>query len=464
MSDRIFRDMKEQMVPSDAVVSGLLAQISALEAAKTEENVIAADFAKPAKAVNPAPKKKPVWFYGTCAVASALVLMSTLSLFGTDGENARDLFNDIVNNPAVVLQDGDTEEKVTDNNGDAVLTDTGKTDEAEGEATEEIKNGDKEDENTSESADKTPEDKKQETQKPAAENGKPASEQPAAPKTDDNAGSGNKGSDQKPPKKDTPKADKPKDDNSGNDGSNAKTDTPKTDEPKDSSRDDSKVTPGASGAADIAFTREILAEAALKSIQVDDSNYVVPTVISGADTVSNVGTMDLKLDETSTTNRAVVNATIKKLRGVSSDLAVAVDVDGFSGSLIYTNKDYNPGTLGQLVQDAGLSAASYGSSVRVKGESLGFSSTRNIQVTNLSSLLGTYIFSNTNASKVSKSNFDSGNAFCYFKSSSNPTGSTIDFSVSDNGYIYIKMSAGNSFTFHIGEDAAAAFIQAVCGA
>ena len=74
-----------------------------------------------------------------------------------------------------------------------------------------------------------------------------------------------------------------------------------------------------------------------------------------------------------------------------------------------------------------------------------------------------YILSNSDASLGSYSAYNSGNVHVLFKSSSNPTQAVIDFGVSDNGYLYVKMASGKAFTFHIGAEMANSFISQITG-
>ena len=104
MTDDMIRSMKEQMIPSDDVVNDLLAKIAALEASpENMDNVVTFDqsrFSRPAEtrversAQKAKTTKKSIWFYGTAAAASALVLLSTFAMFGTDSD-VQDQFGDI---------------------------------------------------------------------------------------------------------------------------------------------------------------------------------------------------------------------------------------------------------------------------------------------------------------------------------------------------------------------------------
>ena len=145
-------------------------------------------------------------------------------------------------------------------------------------------------------------------------------------------------------------------------------------------------------------------------------------------------------------------------------LDVAVDVDGFKQTLLYTNKEYAPDNLGQFIADAGLSShTGFSKSAFCKGESLGYSSYRKVTVSNIKSLVSSYIFAEESALPASFSSYKSGTVHVTFTSNSNPTGSVINFGVSNNGYLYVKMASGKSFTFHIGESSASSFINSVTG-
>jgi len=60
--------------------------------------------------------------------------------------------------------------------------------------------------------------------------------------------------------------------------------------------------------------------------------------------------------------------------------------------------------------------------------------------------------------------YSSAKVHVLFRTSANPTQAVINFGVSDNGYLYVKLTSGNSFTFHIGEENAKSFISHITGA
>lgn len=143
---------------------------------------------------------------------------------------------------------------------------------------------------------------------------------------------------------------------------------------------------------------------------------------------------------------------------------VAVDVDGFKETLLYTNESYMPETLGQLISDAGLdSSVTYSKAVYCKGENIGYSSYHRFTVSDLRELVDNYAFADESAVLSGHSAYSNADVHVLFKSTANPTGSTIDFGVSDNGYLYVKMSSGKAFTFRIGSDNAQTFISSITG-
>ena len=108
-------------------------------------------------------------------------------------------------------------------------------------------------------------------------------------------------------------------------------------------------------------------------------------------------------------------------------------------------------------------SASYAKAVFCKGAQIGYSSYHRFNVSKIQNLISSYAFANEGAALAKYASYESGNVHVTFKSTSNPTDSVINFGVSDNGYLYVKMSSGKSFTFHIGTDNASAFINAVTG-
>ena len=132
MTDDIIRSMKDQMVPSDDVVSDLLAKISALEASSPDttaddSSILSFDSARfDSEIESAAPAEisasrssakakkhttKSIWFYSTVAAASIILLVSSVALFN-DSTNPGDLATNLV--PNIVTSDEDTNLPVTD--------------------------------------------------------------------------------------------------------------------------------------------------------------------------------------------------------------------------------------------------------------------------------------------------------------------------------------------------------------
>lgn len=454
MTDDIIRSMKEQMVPSDDVVSDLLAKIAACEASpETMDNVDSFESFRGESAAAAVSEKKAsqakkfttksIWFYGTAAAASVIVLLSVFSLIGgADPSDIRNVVGGIIDNPNVVATPGDDTDNNTSGNPDdipAVTDDDGSNNHEDDENGGLLSNLFHKDDKDSDTDKNKGDDNKQ-------NNGNENNNQPS---DNDNPNGGNSNVV-------TPPANEP---NPGISNGDSNIVTPPE-------GDDSKVTPGAPGEADISWDREILAENSVSSITISGSNYVIESVTASPSVASTeVKTISLEIPATSTTNQTTVKAKVKKVKNVSEELMVAVDANGFKDTLLYTNKDYTPATLGQFIGDAGLLAdTTFAKSVYCKGEQIGYSSYQRFNVSGIDSLVSKYIFSCENAGPADYSSYRNGNVHVLFKSGKNPTCSVIDFGVSDNGYLYVKMASGNSFTFHIGEKNANGFINSVTGA
>lgn len=476
MTDDMIRSMKGQMVPSDDVVSDLLAKIAALDASpETSEHVVSFDDAKLRRACEdltasqrPAAKAKKhttksIWYYSTAAVAGVIVLLSTITLFGdVEGGKAGDFIHSAINDQTVVTSPVDLDAdasvvtdptKPNDRQTPADAEDgTAETDENKGGFLQNLF-GKKDNAKQKDTPVSDPSRQEQTGKDSSANNG--------TSKDSDNS------STTVPP---IDNADN-RTDYSGTSGdnrdnSNSGTVTPPA--PDDGNGNyvvgDSKVTPGSPGTGDIAFNREILAEGSVSNLTISGSNYVVEKATTTASTASEIKSISLEIPETSTTKHTKLNAKVRKVKNVSTDLLVAVDVDGFSQTLLYTSDDYVPETLGQFLSDAGLNtSASYAKAVFCKGAQIGYSSYHRFNVSNIQNLISSYAFANEGAALAKYASYESGNVHVTFKSTSNPTDSVINFGVSDNGYLYVKMASGKSFTFHIGTDNASAFINAVTG-
>lgn len=454
MTDDIIRSMKEQMVPSDDVVSDLLAKIAAFEASpETIDNVDSFENFHKADDIDAAvvsekkaskAKKfttKSIWYYGTAAAASVIMLLSVFSLLGGgDPSDIRNVVDGTIDNPNVVTTPGDD----TDNNPSGNPDDNPSVTDNDG-------NQDGEDDEKgsfwSNLFNKDDKDDDSDTQSGSNSNQGDGNDSNNQPSDNNNSTSGD-------PNVVTPLT-PPASDDPGN--SNIVT-------PPEG--DDSKVTPGAPGEADISWDREILAENTVSNITISGTNYVVESVTASSSVASTeVKTISLEIPATSTTNHTTVKAKVKKVKNVSEELMVAVDANGFKDTLLYTNADYAPASLGQFIADAGLTGnTSFAKAVYCKGERIGYSSYQRFNVDGVDALVSKYIFSCEKAGLSDYSSYRNGNVHVLFKSSKNPTCSVIDFGVSDNGCLYVKMASGNSFTFHIGEKNANGFINSVTGA
>ena len=414
-SDVIY-SMREQMTPSDDVVDSLLAKIAACETSPefADNTVTFEPVSIPTSAVETAAKsasrtagRKPLSrksLIGIASVAAACVIMltSAVAIMGTgDSSEVDNLIDKIV--PDGVVTNPTDNGDVTDS-GDAVTDSKDSADATDkGDAVKESDSKDKSDAKADSKSDSK------------SDKGT----------TNNNSSRDNGGSTAPSP------------------GNNSNTNVNKT------------------GSGDVTFNREILAEESVSHLTISGSNYIVESSASPV-TTSEIKSISLEIPETSTTNEAVVDAHVKKIQNVSTDLMVAVDVDGFKDTLIYTNESYSPSTLGEFVSDAGLDAdVSYSKNVYCKGDNIGYSSYHKFSVSNIKDYVDKYILSNNSAAAASHSSYTNGDTHVTFKSNSNPTCGSIDFGVSDNGYLYVKMASGKSFTFHIGTSAAASFISAI---
>lgn len=423
MADEIFRNMddfvssdiiysmREQMTPSDAVVSSLLARIAADETSpESFENTLPFETAPKVSRI-PAKKRasgrNSILKYGTAAVAGFLILVSTVTIFGNENsQNVKNLIDNVLpdnvittphqDDPAVTVPDDKDGDKMDVKGSDKTTTD--KNDSVDG--------------------------KKQTADSKDSNN----------PGKTDNKAQTPSGADRK------------------NNGHTAP------------APDDNTVSIGKNTTGDVSFNREILAEESVSHIAISGSNYVVDTSSTSTTTTSEVKSVSLTIPETSTTNEATVTAQVKKLQNVSTNLMVAVDVDGFKETLLYTNESYKPETLGQFISDSGLdSSVTYSKAVYCKGENIGYSSYHRFTVSDLRELVDNYAFADESAALSGHSAYSNADVHVLFKSTANPTGSTINFGVSDNGYLYVKMSSGKAFTFRIGADNAQTFISSITG-
>ena len=443
MTDEIFRSMKAQMEPSDDVVADLLAKIALKSPSPVTEhengNVISfrqAAEEKSARTKHFAKKtKKSIWYYGTAVAASVIVMISTFALLGLGDEdhgNAGDLLQNVIGSDSSVVNPANPDSD-TEHPADA--------EDPSGENSEDPSSP----EDSENPADADPAGEDSST---GDSTGSSTGTKNPADKTDKNTGS--EGSQNH----DDPDA------NSSN-SSNSSTGSEGNDSVQPPA-DNGKVTPGASGTADISWTNEIVNSSQVASISVSGSNYVVSSTVSKSDMDTTLETVTIDLPQTSTTNAAKVKAKVCKVKNISSDAVVALDVDGFAEPLVYANADYAPGTLGQFVTDLGLSGSiGFSSTVRCQISHMGYSSNKSYK-TDVSSAVWNWLLCQSNAERASKSSFSSGNSKALFTSASNPTGSQMKFGVSDNGYLWISM-LGKDFTFHIGSSNAKGFLETVTG-
>lgn len=448
MTDEIFRSMKAQMEPSDDVVADLLAKIALESPSPVAEhengNVISfrqAAEEKSAQTKHFAKKtKKSIWYYGTAVAASVIVMISTFALLDLGDEdhgNAGNLLQNVIGPDSSVINPADP---------DSTAEHPANAEDPSGENSEDP--GSPEDSENPADADSAGEDSNTGN---GDNTGSSTGTKNPADKTDKNAGSeGSQNSDDP-------------DASSGNSGSsNGNGNGSEGNDSTQPSADNGKVTPGASGTAEISWTNEIVNSSQVASISVSGSNYVVSSTVSKSDMDTTLETVTIDLPQTSTTNAAKVKAKVCKVKNISPDAVVALDVDGFAEPLVYANADYAPGTLGQFVTDLGLSGSiGFSSTVRCQISHMGYSSNKSYK-TDVSSAVWNWLLCQSNAERASKSSFTSGNSKALFTSASNPTGSQMKFGVSDNGYLWISM-LGKDFTFHIGSSNAKGFLETVTG-
>ena len=432
MVDEFFRDvddfaasdiiysMREQMTPSDEVVASLLAKIAQCDASPE-----GSDNTDDAAVFTPAEKPKFKRFgrrslvsMASVAAACVIMLTSAFAIIGTGNPSGVNKLidkitpNNVVTTPA---EDSDkTGSNVSEENKDAEnATNTGdnvKDSDVSASPAEEADS----DNVTQEAAD--------------AQNKTDV----ASTNQNQNATVPSKGEDSNAPAPDP-------DDNSAN-------------------------TVDKTGDGDATFSREILAEESVSHLTISGSNYVVDASAASPVTTSEIKSISLEIPETSTTNNTVVKAHVKKIKNVSANLMVALDVNGFKDTLLYTNESYSPNTLGEFISDAGLDEeVSFSKYVYCKGENIGYSSYHKFTVSDISEYAENYLFMNESAPLSSHILYEVADTHVTFKSKSNPTCSSIDFGVSDNGYLYVKMAGGKTFTFYVGTDSTSSFISSVTG-
>ena len=433
MADEFFRDMddfassdiiysmREQMTPSDEVVASLLAKIAQCDASPE-----GSDNTDDAAVFTPAEKPKFKRFgrrslVSMASVAAACVIMLT-SAFAIIGTGSPSGVNKLI-------------DKITPNN--VVTAPAEDSDETGSKGSEETKDA--------KDATNTGDDVKDSdiSANPAeeADSDDVAQEANAQNKTDVTSASQNQNQNATVP----------------SNGENTNAPAPAPD-------NSAANTVDKTGSGEATFSREILAEESVSHLTISGSNYVVDTSAASPVTTSEIKSISLEIPETSTTNNTVVKAHVKKIKNVSANLMVALDVNGFKDTLLYTNESYSPNTLGEFISDAGLDEeVSFSKYVYCKGENIGYSSYHKFSVPDISEYAENYLFMNESAPLSSHILYEVADTHVTFKSKSNPTCSSIDFGVSDNGYLYVKMAGGKSFTFYVGTDSTSSFISSITG-
>lgn len=226
-----------------------------------------------------------------------------------------------------------------------------------------------------------------------------------------------------------------------------------------------KITPSATQTATISWTNELMRADEIAHINVAGIQYEASSTAESQD-VSDVPirTVEVDLPETSKTYAARVKATAYQIKNIAPTAMMALDVDGFDTPLLYTAEDYSPETLGNLVEDLNLlDNIAFSTSVRVQTVRNGYTSTRAYHV-DVAEAARDALFSRSKAKRAAYDDFRSGNVKVLFTSGGdgNPTGSQMQFGVSDNGYLYVSVLK-KQFTFSIGESAASAFIETITG-
>ena len=414
-SSNLIYSMREQMTPSDAVVASLLARISECDASSG-----CSDNADNPVAFKPAARTKTKRFgrrslVSVASVAAACVIMltSAFAIIGTGNPSGVNKLIDKITPKNVVTtpgqeSDGTDPAEPDDNTANANIGDDVKDAENNLDSEAPLKAEDKSLENAN-----------------------------AQNNVDDSSANQN--------------ATVP----SNNGDSNA---------PAPAPDNSSANTVDKTGEGDATFSREILAEESVSHLTISGSNYVVDTSAASPVTTSEIKSISLEIPETSTTNSTVVKAHVKKIKNVSTNLMVALDVNGFKDTLLYTNESYSPSTLGEFISDAGLDEeVSFSKYVYCKGDNIGYSSYHKFAVPDISEYAENYLFMNESAPLSSHILYEVADTHVTFKSKSNPTCSSIDFGVSDNGYLYVKMAGGKSFTFYVGTDSTSSFISSITG-
>ncbi len=431
MADEFFRDMddfassdiiysmREQMTPSDEVVASLLAKIARCDASpEGSNNTDNAAVFTPVE--NPKVKRfgrRSLVSFASVAAACVIMLTSAFAIIGTGSPSG---VNKLI-------------DKITPNN--VVTAPAEDSDETGSKGSEETKDA----KDATNTGDDVKDSDVSESPAEEADSDDVAQEANAQNKTDVTSASQNQNQNATVP----------------SNGENTNTPAPAPD-------NSAANTVDKTGNGDATFSREILAEESVSHLTISGSNYVVDTSAASPVTTSEIKSISLEIPETSTTNNTVVKAHVKKIKNVSANLMVALDVNGFKDTLLYTNESYSPNTLGEFISDAGLDEeVSFSKYVYCKGENIGYSSYHKFSVPDISEYAENYLFMNESAPLSSHILYEVADTHVTFKSKSNPTCSSIDFGVSDNGYLYVKMAGGKSFTFYVGTDSTSSFISSI---
>ena len=371
MTDEMIRSMKAQMEPSDDVVAELLSMIAAESSSPVTPNDNLVAFRKPVedrlvsdssagkKAKNAKKSKKSIWYYGTAIAASLILFISTFVLLDasgnvSDGSALKNIFKSILNpdlgyhddtlitDPDRLIQPGDNSDPISQpgNNPSDDITNV-----------DDVTDPDDEGKDTIQQSDFQPQNDENYMVYPNA-NSQP------------------------------------------NSINNALIPSLNNNEKED------KITPGAPGTQDISWTNEIINTNAVSSISVSGSDYVVESTASKADVGPEIKSVTINLPQTSSTNAAKLHAKVRTVNNVSADAMIALDVEGFSEPLIYTNTEYTPATLGEFISDLGLSGnTSFSDSIRCQTVSGGKTS-HTTYVKNINSAAWQYLLGDGSAGRL----------------------------------------------------------------
>lgn len=399
IDEKIIRNMKKQMIPSDEAVNDLLNKIAGLQSSPQDITTDVNQGFEEFKFVSVKGTKtgktfsKKVFYYGTSMVAAVILMIATVSMMGDNPNTPDEIMSQVLQNPQSTVIQGGNDSQGEDN----VKPDS------QPKSTSE--KGEKDDKgNTESKGSKQVKDNKGEKPNQTVSSG------------DNNPGKGKDSSD----------------------NNNTSVNSPTK-----------------------SWDKEILAST-FSNIVISGDNYVVPTVSSKIVTTSQVTTLSLKVqDGKSGSDWEKVDAKVKKIKNVSKEFMVAVDVDGYDGNLIYINNDYLPQNLGQFASDTALSSISTDKEkVMIKGNDGGNSSYRKARIKNLEELISKIILSKKDAPLVSNDLYESGDSFVIFRAKHLMTGLNVNFGVNDKGYVYIKI-LNKGYTFNIGEENTNNFIDEI---